>query len=141
MLYLKAIVLHPKCILAKKTGIIGDRFVTILGTEDASKVNPAGITHRLRASADGGKTWQRMDRAMGPLQCVYDMDERLAEALDIYDIVQAGEYLFYSFNTGIFRSSDYGKSWELVFPSDGNTSFTLAVAGKVIYAVKGFAGC
>lgn len=128
-------------ILAKKTGLIGDRFFTILGTKDASKVNPEGITSRLRVSTDGGKTWQRMDRALGPLPCVYEMDERLSEALDIYDIVQAGEYLFCSFDTGIFRSSDYGKSWELVFPSDGKTAFRFAVSGKRIYAVKGFAGC
>ena len=128
-------------ILAKKTGLIGDRFVTILGTEDPSKVSPEGITNRLRTSADGGKTWQRMEKALLPIESIYDMDLRLLQTRDIYDIVQAGEYLFCSFDTGIFRSSDWGKTWEPVLPSDGKKVFIMAVSGKVVYAVMAFVGC
>lgn len=126
-------------ILAKKTGLINDRFVTILGTRDPSKVSPEGITDRLRASADGGKTWQRMEQALFPIRGIYDMDERLSQVRDIYDIIQVGEYLFCSFDAGIFRSSDQGKRWELVLPSTG--FFNLAVSGLVIYAVTASGGC
>ncbi|MBX2927339.1 MAG: hypothetical protein KF852_05840 [Saprospiraceae bacterium] len=127
-------------ILAKKTGLIKDSFVTILGTRDPSKINPDGITSRLRASADGGKTWQRMEQSLLPLQGIYDMDERLSKTRDIYDIIQVGEYLFCSFDTGIYRSSDQGKRWELVLPAKGQSGFNFAVSGQVIYAVPG-GGC
>ena len=127
-------------ILAKRTGFIGDRFITILGTEDPSKVSPEGITNRLRTSADGGKTWQRMEQALLPVQAIYHMDERLSQVRDIYDIIQVGEYLLCSFDTGIFRSSDQGKTWEPVFSVNGKGSFNLSVCGQVIYAVQG-GGC
>ncbi|MBC7776019.1 MAG: hypothetical protein H7246_11340 [Phycisphaerae bacterium] len=128
-------------ILARKTGLIGERFVTILGTEDPSKVIPEGITYRLRASADGGKTWQRMEKPLGPIQGAYDMDKRLSEAKDIYDIMQSGKYLFCSFDVGVFRSSDQGKRWELVLPSNEKWVFNFAVSGQVIYAVRANVGC
>lgn len=123
-------------IMAKKTARLKDHFVAILGTEDPQKPNPDGITSRLRASADGGKTWKRLEQPLFPLQ-TYDMDVSLLPALDIYDIVQLGENLFCSFDTGVFRSSDQGKTWERVF---GKSGFNLAVSGGVIYAVPG-GGC
>lgn len=113
--------------LARKTGLLKDRFVAILGAEDSTfntgdstKINPDGIMNRLCISADGGKTWKRMEQTR-----------------DIYDIVQAGDDLFCSFDTGVFRSSDQGKSWELVLPSNEMGTFRLAVSGQVIYAVSG----
>lgn len=126
-------------ILAKRAGIIGDRFFTILGTEDPFVLTPEGITNRLLTSADGGKTWQRIDGDAAPLpvQGNYNMDQRLSQVRDIYDIIQVGGDLFCSFDTGIFRSSDQGKTWELVLKG----SFNLAGSGKVIYAVKGGGGC
>lgn len=123
-------------IMAKKTARLKDHFVAILGTEDPKKPNPDGVTSRLRASADGGKTWKRLEQPLFPLK-TYDMDESLLPALDIYDIVQLGEHLFCSFDTGIFRSSDQGKTWQRVF---GKGGFNLAVSGGVIYAVPG-GGC
>ena len=130
-----------KNILAKKTGLIQDHFVTILGTEDPSVANPEGITSRLLISPDGGKTWQRMEQALLPVEGMYDMDERLSQTGDIYDIVQVGEYLFCSFDTGIYRSSDEGKTWELVLAStDKRVLSNLSVSGNVIYAVAG-GGC
>ncbi|MDZ4681240.1 MAG: hypothetical protein SH848_19920 [Saprospiraceae bacterium] len=128
-------------ILAKKTGRLKDDFVTILGTTDPTKVNPDGITSRLRISTDGGKTWERMERALLPLANTYDLEERLSEALDLYDIVQVGEFLFCSFDTGVFRSADKGKSWEPVLSSKDEKVFTFAVSGKVIYAVVAPEGC
>lgn len=126
--------------MAKNTTHIKDRFVTILGTMDPTKRNPQGITNRLRASADGGQTWQRMDQALLPLPGVYGMDESLAQAMDIYDIVQAGELLFCTFDTGVFRSSDQGKSWTRVLPNTGNKTLHLAASGQTIFLVL-FDGC
>ena len=60
-----------------------------------------GMTTVLHSSADGGKTWQRLDENLPPVQ-------------DIYDIEQADGKLFCSCDTGIYRSSDWGKTWELV---------------------------
>ncbi len=127
-------------ILVKKTGLLTDRFVAILGTEDPRKINPDGITSRLRASADGGKTWQRLEPALGPVAGAYEMDVRLAQVKDIYDIVQVGTQLFCSFDTGIYRSADQGKTWELVLAAKEKSSFILTVSGGVIYAVPG-GGC
>lgn len=127
--------------MAKKTGLIQDRFVAILGTEDPTKISPEGITNILRVSPDGGKTWQRMEQVQLPVEGMYDMDERLSQTRDIYDVVQVGEYLFCSFDTGIFRSSDQGKTWELVFASTEKRKLSnLTVSGNVIYAVIG-GGC
>ncbi len=130
-------------LLAKKTGRIGDRFFTIFGTSDPTRVSPEGITNRLRTSADNGQTWQRIDSEQAPLpaQSKYDMDVRLSQVRDIYDIVQVGQYLFCSFDAGIFRSSDQGKTWELVFPTVDRGSFSITVSGQVIYAVQGGGGC
>ncbi|MEI6411870.1 MAG: sialidase family protein [Bacteroidota bacterium] len=127
-------------ILAKKTGVIDGHFFTILGTEDVRKPDPAGITNRLRISDDMGKTWHRIEQSLLPIQNMFDMDVRLADAKDLYDLVQVGKYLFCSFDTGIFRSADEGKTWEPVFPTKGKTTYTIVVSGNVIYAVPG-GGC
>ncbi len=129
-------------ILAKKTGIIGDRFFAIFGTDDPWKLSPEGITNRLRISSDGGKSWQRIDGDVAPLPArgKYQMDARLSQARDIYDVEQMGQYLFCSFDTGIFRSADQGKTWEQVFPVKGEGSFNFVISGRVIYAIKG-GGC
>ena len=135
------IVLDEKA-LAKKTGVIGDRFFAIFGTDDPWRISPEGITNRLRTSSDGGKTWQRIDADVAPLPAGsnYQMDARLSQVRDLYDVEQVGQYLFCSFDTGIFRSSDQGKTWEQVFPVKGVGSFNFVVTGQVIYAVKG-GGC
>ncbi|HPI08400.1 MAG TPA: hypothetical protein PLM41_18530 [Saprospiraceae bacterium] len=128
-------------ILAKRTTSVQGKFVTILGTEDPSVLEHEGITNRLRISDDGGKTWHRMERAMLPIQGAYDMDYRLAQTHDIYDIVQVGEYLLCSFDTGIYRSADQGKTWEPVLPTRENRVLAnLKVSGKIVYALAG-GGC
>ncbi|MBK7407292.1 MAG: exo-alpha-sialidase [Saprospirales bacterium] len=80
------------------------------------------IVNRLLFSADRGKTWERMDKG-------------LPSNRRIYDIEQAGGYLFCSLDTGIYRSSDHGKTWELVRPVKGGKRFELAVFGQSVYAV------
>lgn len=84
--------------------------------------------NKLYTSTDEGKTWQRIDTG-------------LSLAWGIYDIAQAGSYLFCSTDTGISRSADGGKTWELVRPrADEQEMFHLAVAGEMIFAVLVF-GC
>lgn len=128
-------------ILVKNTGLLNDRFFAILGTHDTEKVLPEGITSRLLVSDDGGLTWHRMEQQLLPLQDVYDMDQRLADAKDIYDIVQVDNAIFCSFDTGLFRSYDQGKTWEPVLKSPKDRVFSIVVSGKVIYAIPRGGGC
>lgn len=121
-------------------GRTSEQFYAVLCTDDYSKPEPEGITNRLRASDDGGKSWHRLEQTPLPFQGTYDMDEDLAEAKDIYNVVQTEKYLFCCFNTGIFRSSDQGKTWEIVFEPKGKQAYRLILSGKVLYAVPA-AGC
>lgn len=65
----------------------------------------------------------------------------LPASLSIASIVEVGEYFFCGHPTGIFRSSDKGKTWKLLFPSIGSKVFNLSVSGNVIYAVPKDGGC
>lgn len=85
-------------------------------------------TRRVRTSYDSGKTWQTIDADL-PAQ------------LSISSVVQAGEYLFCGHPLGIFRSSDKGKTWDLLVPSLQDRVFNLAISGDVIYAIPRSAGC
>ena len=126
---------------AYETKLIGDRFVTLTdGNRPWNETPSEGLANRLYSSADGGKTWQRMDEGLSKMPLIFERADDLAPARAINDIEQAGEYLFCSLDTGIFRSSDWGKNWELVRPSNGKKLINLAVSGKVIYAVT-VVGC
>ncbi len=87
-----------------------------------------GFTKQVQTSADNGETWHRAN----------DNDTTVQF---LYDIKQSGEYLFYSQDAGVFRSSDRGQTWQLVLPSTRkNMYYDLAVMGKAIFAVK-LVGC
>lgn len=132
--------LAGKCAYRIEPGRTADHFYAVLGTDDYSKPEPEGITNRLRASDDGGKSWHRLELAPLPFEGNYDMDDDLTDAKDIYNVVQTEKYLFCCFNTGVFRSSDQGKSWELVFAPKGKQAYRLILSGNVLYAVPA-AGC
>jgi photosystem II stability/assembly factor-like uncharacterized protein len=85
-------------------------------------------TRRVRTSYDGGKTWQPIDAGL-PAQ------------LSIASIIQVGGNFFCGHPTGIFKSSDKGKTWKLLLPSIEGKVFNLSVSGNVIYAIPRNGGC
>ena len=104
---------------AISTGLAEDGFTAI--TYD-------GSVQRLCKSADAGKNWQHADENLASLDRWMN------------NIKQVGTDLFCSREAGILRSSDQGKTWQLVFSATGKRMFTLAVSGQVIFAVK-VTGC
>jgi len=80
----------------------------------------------VRTSYDGGKTWSSV---------------ALPGNTRISTIAQVGEYLFCSHPKGIYRSSDKGKTWSLLFPAVDDKVFDLCVSGNVIYAIPRSPGC
>jgi hypothetical protein len=79
--------------------------------------------------------------------------------MNISSIKQIGKYLVCGHPDGIFRSSDMGKTWNLVHPSvdnlfkvseitqnlvpsrDNRKVFKIYVSGNVLYAVARNSGC
>ena len=109
-------------------GGVGIVVEVINGGFAAITFNTESKTRRVRTSYDGGKTWQ-------------PIDDGLPASLSIASIVQVGEYFFCGHPTGIFRSSDKGKTWKLLLPSIWNKVFNLSVSGNVIYAIPRAGGC
>lgn len=99
-----------------------------------------GMTRRVRHSTDGGQTWELMD------------SEGLPHSGAVYELGHIGKYLFGCHHTGIYRSADHGKTWELVrrapdawdagYQLSGRaTMLQMTVAGQKIYAGNMAGGC
>jgi len=112
-------------------GGVGIAIEVIHGGFAAITFNTTSLTRRVRASYDGGKNWQPIDAGL-PAQ------DSIAS---IASIIQVGDYFFCGHPTGIFRSSDQGKTWKLLLPSIENKVFNLSVSGNVIYAIRRDGGC
>jgi photosystem II stability/assembly factor-like uncharacterized protein len=104
-------------------------------------------SRRIRISLDKGKSWKAIDEGLQP-------------SLSISSIKQVGGYLICGHPDGIFRSSDLGKTWNMVhrnvdrneflysatlniidpFKNPGKV-FKIYVSGNVLYAVARSAGC
>ncbi len=109
-------------------GGVGIAVEQIKGGFAAITFNAHSKTRRVRTSYDGGKTWQ-------------PIDDGLPAEFSIASIIQVGEYFFCGHPTGIFRSSDKGKTWKLLLPSIEGKVFNLSVSGNVIYAISINEGC
>ena len=131
--------------MIRKVGRIGTRLVSISsGVAPWQEVagDPERMSSRLRTSADGGKTWQRLDENLPKAQSLDTVVGRLSPVRYINDIEQVGNFLFCSLDSGIYRSVDQGKTWELVLPATEKKMFMLAATGEVIFAVLAeFNGC
>ncbi len=101
--------------------VIGNGFAAIT-------YNTESETRRVRISTDGGITWEAIDANLPP-------------SANISSIKQVGQYFFCGHPNGVYRSSDGGVNWELVFPAIGDKVFSLFVAGDVLYAIPRVAGC
>jgi photosystem II stability/assembly factor-like uncharacterized protein len=125
-------------------GGVGIAIERIEGGFAAISYNTTTKSRRIRISSDSGKTWKAIDEGLQP-------------SLSISSIKQMGSYLLCGHSDGIFRSSDMGKTWNIVHPSAdadsafkisiGNTRnkpervFKLYVSGNIVYAVARPAGC
>lgn len=104
-------------------------------------------SRRIRISLDGGKTWKAIDEGLHPNFYISSNERMRASAL-ISSIKQVDKYLICGHPDGIYRSSDMGKTWNLVYPgsdhplkmSDGKV-FKIYVSGNVLYAVVRNSGC
>jgi len=112
----------------------------------AISYNTSTKSRRIRISLDSGKTWKAIDEGLQP-------------SLSISSIKQIGKYLICGHPDGIFRSSDMGKTWNIVHysvdnavkiydrtlsvvpPSDDRKVFKIYVSGNVLYAVARDFGC
>jgi hypothetical protein len=150
-------------------GGVGIDVERIEGGFAAITFNTQSNTRRVRTSYDGGKTWQPIDAGLRtqafiapvdkPLSQVNQPDSvwhqvdpadsvwnpinntGLSEQAFITSIVQVGKYFFCGHPTGIFRSSNKGRTWKLLLPSIENKVFNLFVSGNVIYAIPTNRGC
>jgi len=107
--------------------------------------DPASNTRRLRTSHDGGKTWQLISADLRD-NVVDDSiwrtwNDRPNVKASAVSIIPVGENFICVHRDGIFRSSDKGKTWELLLPAVGDKVFNLLFSGNVIYAIPGKGGC
>jgi photosystem II stability/assembly factor-like uncharacterized protein len=114
--------------LVMSEGGVGISVEVINGGFAAIAYNSLLQARRVRVSYDGGENWQAID-------------DGLPADASIASIVQLGDYFFCGHPDGIFRSSDKGKTWKLLFPSIENKVFNLSVSGNVIYAIRKVGGC
>jgi photosystem II stability/assembly factor-like uncharacterized protein len=126
-------------------GGVGIAVERIDGGFAAISYNTTTKSRRIRISLDSGKTWKAID-------------DGLPASASISSIKQMNRYLICGHPDGIFRSSDMGKTWNMVHSSVGKNKFMLTktfsadftdsgkvfklyVSGNSVYAVARYAGC
>jgi photosystem II stability/assembly factor-like uncharacterized protein len=123
-------------------GGVGIAIERINGGFAAISYNTTTKSRRIRISLDKGKTWTAID-------------EGLPASASISSIKQVDKYLICGHPDGIFRSSDMGKTWNIVHSRVDNVFtltfirtvnnnervFKLYVSGNILYAVARNSGC
>jgi hypothetical protein len=143
-------------------GGVGINIAKINGGFASITFNTQSNTRRIRASYDGGKTWQPIDAGLQtqdvvnsmwrPINTSFSVQRStdsvqhavaadLPEQAFISSIIQFGEDFFCGHPKGIFKSSDKGKTWKLLLPSIEGKVFYLYGSGNVIYAIPSEGGC
>ena len=118
----------PQDGVSHSTKVLEGQFFTVSESKNKlSKEKQNRTISAIQYSADG-KIWKQMKT-------------NLEEDLKIEDLLSIDNRLFFSSNKGIYRSSDFGKTWKLVFSSAPNTAFQLVKSGKKIFALKVNNGC
>lgn len=111
-----------------REGGVGIAIERIEGGFAAISCNTKTMSRRIRVSLDNGKTWKAIDEGLQP-------------SLFISSIKPMGEYLICGHPDGIFRSSDMGRTWNMVHSGVDQKVFRIYVSGEILYAVAGGAGC
>jgi photosystem II stability/assembly factor-like uncharacterized protein len=116
-------------------GGVGIAVEKITGGFAAIFYSSASQARKIKMSIDGGKTWSAIDTGLRP-------------SLSTSSIKQIGKYLVCGHPDGIFRSSDMGKTWNLVhlifddsFTMFNKKGFKIYVSGSVLYAIENNMGC
>jgi photosystem II stability/assembly factor-like uncharacterized protein len=144
-------------------GGVGIDVACIKGGFAAINYSITAGTRRIRTSYDGGKTWQPIDAgfpgqaiadsplrpinagnpaAQGSNDSIWHPKEDAPPVLEYKtSIIQVGEKFFCGHTDGVYMTSDKGKTWKLVLPSEKGKMFNLFVSGNVIYALQWYNHC
>ena len=119
---------------------------TVPADKPLSQVNPSdSVWHPISTDLPAQASTVPADKPLSqvnPSDSVWNpINTGLPDQAFITSIVQVGKYFFCGHPTGIFRSSDKGKTWKLLLPSIENKVFNLYGSGKVIYAIPRNRGC
>lgn len=143
-------------------GGVGIDVASIKGGFAAINYSIAAGTRRIRTSYDGGKTWHPIDAGF-PGQAIVNSPLRPIDAGNPAQvnndstwhpkedappvleyktsIIQVGEKFFCGHTDGVYMTSDKGKTWKLVLPSEKGKMFNLFISGNVIYALQWYNHC
>jgi hypothetical protein len=100
-------------------------FTGVTPFKDAHK---AKMDNSLLFSMDGGETWKPLDVNLPSNQVVSS-------------VVEIGDDLYCSLDSGIYRSTDRGNSWQLIRATKDKERFDLVASGKSVFAIRQFGGC
>ncbi|HEY0055836.1 MAG TPA: exo-alpha-sialidase [Pedobacter sp.] len=126
-------------------GGVGIDVEQIKGGFAAITYNTMSKSRRVRVSYNGGKTWKPIDAGLPTESFIasfwQSINTQLPMQAFITSIIEVGEDFYCGHPAGVFRSSDKGKTWKLILPSNEKKAFHLSVSGNVIYAIARNGGC